>query len=74
MAILMLKWRRIGALDPAVGREIQKTRLALIIQNDISNRVSGVTDQNQPWSKALVVYAPTEPFTCLYFFFPMQYK
>ena len=31
------------ALDPAVGREIQKTRPALIIQNDISNRVSGVT-------------------------------
>lgn len=31
------------ALDPTVGREIQKTRPALIVQNDISNRLSGVT-------------------------------
>jgi len=31
------------ALDPTVGREIQKTRPALIIQNDVSNRLSGVT-------------------------------
>src|SRR5579863_9957741 len=31
------------ALDPAVGREIQKTRPALVIQNDVSNRLSGVT-------------------------------
>jgi mRNA interferase MazF len=31
------------ALDPTVGHEIQKTRLALIIQNDISNRLSGMT-------------------------------
>jgi len=31
------------ALDPTVGHEIQKTRPALIIQNDISNRLSGVT-------------------------------
>jgi mRNA interferase MazF len=31
------------ALDPSVGREIQKTRPALIIQNDISNRHSGIT-------------------------------
>lgn len=30
-------------LDPAVGREIQKTRPALVIQNDVSNRLSGVT-------------------------------
>jgi mRNA interferase MazF len=30
------------ALDPAVGREIQKTRPALVIQNDVSNRLSGV--------------------------------
>jgi mRNA interferase MazF len=30
------------ALDPTVGREIQKTRPALVIQNDISNRLSGV--------------------------------
>lgn len=31
------------ALDPALGREIQKTRQALIVQNDVSNRVSDVT-------------------------------
>ena len=31
------------ALDPTVGQEIQKTRPALVIQNDISNRVSNVT-------------------------------
>ena len=31
------------ALDPAVGHEIQKTRPALVIQNDTSNRYSAVT-------------------------------
>ena len=31
------------ALDPTLGREIQKTRPALIIQNDVSNRLSGIT-------------------------------
>ena len=31
------------ALDPTVGQEIQKTRPALIIQNDISNRLSHMT-------------------------------
>jgi mRNA interferase MazF len=31
------------ALDPTVGREIQKTRPALVIQNDVSNRVSEIT-------------------------------
>jgi mRNA interferase MazF len=31
------------ALDPTVGREIQKTRPALIIQNDVSNRLSDIT-------------------------------
>lgn len=29
--------------DPAIGSEIQKTRPALVIQNDIGNRVSPVT-------------------------------
>ncbi len=29
--------------DPALGSEIQKTRPALVIQNDIGNRVSDVT-------------------------------
>ena len=41
-------WPRRGeiyltALDPAVGHEIQKTRPALVIQNDTSNRYSAVT-------------------------------
>jgi len=31
------------ALDATLGREIQKTRPALIIQNDVSNRLSGIT-------------------------------
>jgi mRNA interferase MazF len=31
------------SLDPTVGREIRKTRPALVIQNDVSNRLSGVT-------------------------------
>lgn len=30
-------------LDPARGHEIQKTRTALIIQNDVSNRYSPIT-------------------------------
>lgn len=30
-------------LDPTVGREIQKTRPALVIQNDIANRLSEMT-------------------------------
>src|SRR2546428_746080 len=32
----------VTALDPTAGREIQKTRPALIVQNDISNRLSAV--------------------------------
>jgi len=31
------------SLDPTIGREIQKTRPALVIQNDVSNRVSDMT-------------------------------
>ena len=31
------------ALDPTIGKEIQKTRPALIIQNDVSNRLSDIT-------------------------------
>ena len=31
------------ALDPTLGQEIRKTRPALIVQNDISNRTSLVT-------------------------------
>src|ERR1700733_11708377 len=30
-------------LDPTIGREIQKTRPALIIQNDVANRLSEMT-------------------------------
>jgi len=33
----------LAALDPAVGHEIEKTRPALIIQNDTSNRYSAMT-------------------------------
>src|SRR5580658_7243182 len=41
-------WPRRGeiyltALDPTIGREIQKTRPTLIIQNDVANRLSGIT-------------------------------
>src|SRR5947209_19102347 len=31
------------ALDPTLGHEIQKTRPALIIQNDVSNRLTEMT-------------------------------
>jgi mRNA interferase MazF len=31
------------ALDPTVGREIRKTRPALVIQNDVANRLTGMT-------------------------------
>ena len=31
------------ALDPTLGREIRKTRPALVIQNDLSNRLSDIT-------------------------------
>ena len=31
------------ALDPTVGREIRKTRPAIIIQNDVSNRLTDIT-------------------------------
>ena len=31
------------ALDPTLGREIRKTRPALVVQNDVSNRLSGIT-------------------------------
>ena len=31
------------ALDPTLGREIQKTRPALVIQNDVANRLSDLS-------------------------------
>src|SRR5450759_934468 len=33
----------LAALDPAVGHDIKKTRPALVVQNDTSNRYSAVT-------------------------------
>jgi len=33
----------LAALDPTVGHEIKKTRPALVVQNDTSNRYSAVT-------------------------------
>jgi mRNA interferase MazF len=33
----------LAALDPTIGREIRKARPALVIQNDISNRLSQIT-------------------------------
>lgn len=41
-------WPRRGeiyltALDPTLGRGIRKTRPALVIQNDVSNRLSAIT-------------------------------
>lgn len=31
------------ALDPTLGREIKKTRPALVIQNDVANRLTDIT-------------------------------
>ena len=31
------------ALDPTIGREIRKTRPTLVIQNDLANRLTGMT-------------------------------
>jgi mRNA interferase MazF len=33
----------LASLDPSVGREIKKTRPVLVIQNDVSNRLTGMT-------------------------------
>jgi mRNA interferase MazF len=43
-----LKWPKRGEVyltrfDPTVGAEIQKTRPALIVQNDVANRYSPIT-------------------------------
>jgi mRNA interferase MazF len=43
-----MTWPRRGevylvAFDPTVGHEIQKTRPAVVIQNDVSNRYSPIT-------------------------------
>jgi len=46
--------------DPTVGAEIQKTRPALIIQNDIANRYSPITIVAAITSKFAVPPYPTE--------------
>ena len=33
----------LAALDPTIGREIKKTRPALVVQNDVANEFSGTT-------------------------------
>ena len=48
------------ALDPAVGREIKKTRPALVIQNDVSNRYGMTTIVAAITSKASTPPYPNE--------------
>ncbi len=48
------------AFDPTVGREIRKTRPALIIQNDIGNRYSSLTIVAAITSKVSPVPYPVE--------------
>jgi mRNA interferase MazF len=46
--------------DPTIGSEIQKTRPALIIQNDIANRYSPITIVAAITSKVSIPTYPTE--------------
>lgn|ERR1035437_1590739 len=48
------------AFDPTVGREIKKTRPALIIQNEIGNRYSDLTIVAAITSKVSSVLYPVE--------------
>ena len=48
------------SFDPTVGHEIQKTRPALIIQNDIGNRYSPLTIVAAVTSKLSLVTYPVE--------------
>ncbi len=48
------------AFDPTVGREIKKTRPALIIQNDVGNRYSDLTIVAAITSKISPVLYPVE--------------
>ena len=50
----------LAAFDPTVGREIKKTRPALIIQNDIGNRYSDLTIVAAITSKISPVLYPVE--------------
>ena len=45
------------AFDPTIGHEIQKTRPALVIQNDVGNRYSPLTIV-----AAITSRVPAEPF------------
>ena len=69
-------WPRRGeiyltALDPTLGREIQKTRPALIVQNDVANRLSDMTIVAPITSTVrfplnpVHVLLPADPFTGL---------
>ncbi len=46
--------------DPTIGREIKKTRPALILQNDIANRWSPITIVAAITSRFIVPLYPTE--------------
>lgn len=48
------------ALDPTVGHEIQKTRPALVIQNDVANRYGATTIVAAITSKFDIPSYPTE--------------
>jgi mRNA interferase MazF len=48
------------AFDPSVGREIKKTRPALIIQNDVGNRYGDLTIMAAITSKISPVIYPVE--------------
>ena len=48
------------SFDPAIGHEIKKTRLALVIQNDIGNRYSSLTIVAAITSKVSPVPYPVE--------------
>ena len=50
------------ALDPVMGREISKTRPALIVSNDINNRFSGTLTVLPITSKNLQKIYPFEVF------------
>jgi mRNA interferase MazF len=48
------------SFDPTVGREIKKTRPALIIQNDVGNRYADLTIVAAITSKIPAVFHPVE--------------
>ena len=50
------------ALDPTVGSEIQKTRPAVVVQNDHSNRTASTTLVAPITSRVRPAFYPTEAF------------